>query len=205
MKLILKGEIFHRLSLFLPVPLNPHPQMGSSFCIQGAPASMLRMVPFAQRLFQPVCCFNKKAFTLSKFNVYNLSLKQKPISLRIRKNTILATAGQLQPLDLTEENVNQVLVEAKSEGFGHHLFDDILDVVVYQFMQLFDPAVGITGTVELAELDGPFVKLRLKGRFWHKRSTVLARLGTYLQKRIPEILEVDIEDEAQLDDSPKNF
>ncbi|MQM07592.1 hypothetical protein Taro_040432 [Colocasia esculenta] len=59
--------------------------------------------------------------------------------------------------------------------------------------------------VDLAELDGPFVKLRLKGRFWHKRSTVLARLGTYLQNRIPEILEVDIEDEKQLDDSPENF
>lgn len=82
---------------------------------------------------------------------------------------------------------------------------------------------------ELAELDGPFVKISLRGRFWHKRSTVIARLGNFLKQRIPvslkiadlrnsielcndfvdivsqEILEVDIEDEKQLDDSPENF
>lgn len=82
---------------------------------------------------------------------------------------------------------------------------------------------------ELAELDGPFVKISLRGRFWHQRSTVVARLGNYLKQRIPvslkiadlrnsielcndfvdivsqEILEVDIEDEKQLDDSPENF
>ncbi|OMO99313.1 hypothetical protein CCACVL1_03860 [Corchorus capsularis] len=71
--------------------------------------------------------------------------------------------------------------------------------------QLFDSSVGITGQVELAELDGPFVKISLKGRFWHKRSTVVARVGNYLKQRIPEILEVDIEDEKQLDDSPASF
>ncbi|CAA7409558.1 unnamed protein product [Spirodela intermedia] len=91
-------------------------------------------------------------------------------------------------LDLTEENVRLVLAEAKTE-----------------LAQIFDSSVGITGEVDLAELDGPFVKLRFKGRFWHKRSTVLARLDNYLRNRIPEILEVDIEDENQLDDSPASF
>lgn len=43
----------------------------------------------------------------------------------------------------------------------------------------------VLGKVELAELDGPFVKIRLKGRFWHKRSTVLARVSNYLKQRIP--------------------
>ena len=42
-----------------------------------------------------------------------------------------------------------------------------------------------TGVAELAEVDGPFVKIRLKGRFWHERSLVLARLGNYLKQRIP--------------------
>lgn len=42
-----------------------------------------------------------------------------------------------------------------------------------------------SGVVELAELDGPFVKISLKGRFWHKRSTVVARVGNYLKNRIP--------------------
>ncbi|KAE9590798.1 hypothetical protein Lal_00023378 [Lupinus albus] len=92
------------------------------------------------------------------------------------------------PLDLTENNVRQVLVDAREE-----------------LGQIFDTSVGMTGKVELVELDGPFVKISLKGRFWHKRSTVLARVANYMKQRIPEILEVDIEDEKQLDDSPENF
>ncbi|GAB4826058.1 hypothetical protein Ancab_008929 [Ancistrocladus abbreviatus] len=101
---------------------------------------------------------------------------------------ISAALQQQQPLDLTEQNVKKVLGEARRE-----------------LAQLFDESVGITGKAELAELDGPFVKIRLSGRFWHKRSTVLERLSNYLCQRIPEILEVDIEDEKQLDDSPENF
>ena len=72
------------------------------------------------------------------------------------------------PLDLTEDNVRQVLEDARLE-----------------LAQIFDTSVGITGVVELAELDGPFVKISLKGRFWHKRSDVLARLANYLKQRIP--------------------
>ncbi len=37
----------------------------------------------------------------------------------------------------------------------------------------------------LADLDGPFVTLRLMGRFWHPRGMVLARVAHYLQLRIP--------------------
>lgn len=84
-----------------------------------------------------------------------------------------------------------------------------------QFEQIFDTSVGITGEfflvyathrlfcsafivksrlnvkpniigeAELAEVDGPYVKIRLRGRFWHERSLVLARLGNYLKQRIP--------------------
>lgn len=35
-----------------------------------------------------------------------------------------------------------------------------------ELLQLFDVNVGITGKAELAELDGPVVRLRLSGRFW---------------------------------------
>ncbi|ONM22528.1 hypothetical protein Zm00014a_025359 [Zea mays] len=80
-----------------------------------------------------------------------------------------------------------------------------LDLTEDNLGQLFDTSVGITGQVDLAELDGPFVKLRLKGKFWHTRATVVARIGNYLKNRIPEILEVEIEDEKQLDDSPAAF
>ncbi|RVW27773.1 hypothetical protein CK203_106845 [Vitis vinifera] len=40
-----------------------------------------------------------------------------------------------------------------------------------QLTQIFDNSVGITGEAELAELDGPFVKISLRGHFGHKHST----------------------------------
>mmetsp|Transcript_3657 Transcript_3657/g.10061 ORF Transcript_3657/g.10061 Transcript_3657/m.10061 type:complete len:208 (-) Transcript_3657:38-661(-) len=58
--------------------------------------------------------------------------------------------------------------------------------------------VGITGGVDYVELDGPCVVVRLKGRFWHERTTVLSRVSNYLQQRIPEIIEVSVEDPWQL-------
>lgn len=123
--------------------------------------------------------------------------RRRTISLRTRgrKTTVVTASPQSltisaaqPPLDLTEDNVRQVLADAR-----------------VQFEQIFDTSVGITGEAELAEVDGPYVTIRLRGRFWHERSLVLARLGNYLKQRIPEIMEVDIEDEKQLDDSPENF
>jgi hypothetical protein len=58
--------------------------------------------------------------------------------------------------------------------------------------------VGITGGVDFVEFDGPTVVLKLKGRFWHERTTVLKRVGAYLQGRIPELIEVRVDDEWQL-------
>ncbi|KAF7066080.1 hypothetical protein CFC21_072126 [Triticum aestivum] len=110
-------------------------------------------------------------------------------SPRCRRRPCRARAASITAsLDLTEDNVRQAIVDAKAE-----------------LAQLFDTSVGITGQVDLAELDGPFVKLRLKGKFWHTRATVVARIGNYLKNRIPEILEVEIEDEDQLDDSPAAY
>ncbi|OVA04721.1 hypothetical protein BVC80_1719g52 [Macleaya cordata] len=98
-------------------------------------------------------------------------------------------SAALPPLDLTEDNVKQVLEDARTEA----------KMYVFMYIQ------SSLGVAELSEVDGPFVKISLRGRFWHERSMVLARLGNYLKQRIPEILEVDIEDEKQLDDSPENF
>ncbi|KAF7059402.1 hypothetical protein CFC21_066315 [Triticum aestivum] len=114
----------------------------------------------------------------------SLRCRRRPCRARARAASISITAS----LDLTEDNVRQAIVDAKAE-----------------LAQLFDTSVGITGQVDLAELDGPFVKLRLKGKFWHTRATVVARIGNYLKNRIPEILEVEIEDEDQLDDSPAAY
>mmetsp|Transcript_28885 Transcript_28885/g.40595 ORF Transcript_28885/g.40595 Transcript_28885/m.40595 type:complete len:213 (+) Transcript_28885:136-774(+) len=91
-------------------------------------------------------------------------------------------------LELTEDNVLALLSACREEIgtlFGY---------------SAENRGVGITGGVDFVELDGPIVMLRLKGRFWHQRPTVLARVGAYLIGRIPEIIDVVIEDEYQLTD-----
>lgn len=60
--------------------------------------------------------------------------------------------------------------------------------------------VGITGAVDFVDLDGPIVILKLKGRFWHQRPTVLARVSSYLIGRIPEIVDVIVDDPWELTD-----
>eukprot|EP00977_Amphora_coffeiformis_P010112 scaffold2357_cov167-Amphora_coffeaeformis.AAC.20 len=91
-------------------------------------------------------------------------------------------------LELDEETVLGVLQAAREELgtlFGY---------------SAENRGVGITGGVDFVEMDGPTVVVRLKGRFWHTRNTVLDRVSNYLQQRIPEIVDVDVEDPYQLTD-----
>ncbi|EKX46501.1 hypothetical protein GUITHDRAFT_152388 [Guillardia theta CCMP2712] len=98
-----------------------------------------------------------------------------------------------EPLDLTEDNVQQALEESK----------EILGTMFGNSQE--NREIGITGDVQLVNLDGPFASVRLVGRFWHKRSDVLARVENYVKTRVPEIVEVSIEDPMQLDDNlPEN-
>jgi hypothetical protein len=60
--------------------------------------------------------------------------------------------------------------------------------------------VGITGGVDFVEMDGPTVVIKIKGRFWHQRTTVLNRVANYLQQRIPEIIDVTVDDPWSLTD-----
>lgn len=90
---------------------------------------------------------------------------------------------------LTEANVERALVAARQELSA-----------LFGYMEE-NRQVGITGEVEFVELSGPTVVLRLKGRFWHERATVLARLASFLQARIPELCDVEIESQDQLDDA----
>jgi|UPI000581A226 hypothetical protein len=92
-------------------------------------------------------------------------------------------------LELTEETVLGVLSACRGELgtlFGY---------------SAENRGVGITGGVDYVDLDGPSVILSLKGRFWHQRTAVLERVGNYLQQRIPEIVDVQVEDPWQLTDA----
>mmetsp|Transcript_3810 Transcript_3810/g.7553 ORF Transcript_3810/g.7553 Transcript_3810/m.7553 type:complete len:231 (-) Transcript_3810:321-1013(-) len=91
-------------------------------------------------------------------------------------------------LELSEETVQGVLAACREEigtMFGY---------------QAENRGVGITGGVDFVELDGPTVVLHLKGRFWHQRTTVLSRVGSYLMGRIPEIVDVVVADDWELTD-----
>ena len=99
-----------------------------------------------------------------------------------RKHSISLKMGlEDEPLELCDEHAELVIDEIRKELgtiFG------------------YDPQsqkVGITGEIELAEIDGPTVKVALKGRFWHATDTVMLRVSSYFKTRIPEIIEVELD------------
>jgi hypothetical protein len=101
---------------------------------------------------------------------------------------ILATLLLGSQLDLDEDTVLGVLAACRAELgtlFGY---------------TAENRGVGITGGVDYVDMDGPTVIIKLKGRFWHQRTTVLDRVANYLQQRIPEIIDVQVEDPWQLTD-----
>ncbi|CAM9818528.1 unnamed protein product [Chrysoparadoxa australica] len=105
-------------------------------------------------------------------------------ALRCRDISVRAAAGE--PMILTEENVEVALDECRQQ----------LGAVFGYTSE--NRAVGITGEVDFVGLDGPGVVIRLTGRFWHERSVVLDRVASFVQQRIPECIEVMIEDPSQL-------
>lgn len=101
-----------------------------------------------------------------------------------RVDAIMVPAGS--QLELDEDTVLGVLQAAREELgtlFGY---------------SAENRGVGITGGVDYVEMDGPTVVVRLKGRFWHQRTTVLDRVSNYLTQRIPEIIDVSVEDPWQV-------
>ena len=93
----------------------------------------------------------------------------------------MANALDGDPLELCEENAILVIDEIKKELgtiFG------------------YDPKsreVGITGEIEFVECDGPSISVSLSGRFWHATDTVMMRVESYVQNRIPEVIEVTLD------------
>lgn len=125
------------------------------------------------------------------------ALGPRPLGAAVRAQSLRTATNAIRmperpPLILTEENAKIVLNDCMNEleqVFG---------------LSPESQKVGITGIAEFVELDGPTVVVRLKGRFWHQRSRVVERLENYVLKRIPECIEVVIEDAQQLDDADQS-
>ena len=98
--------------------------------------------------------------------------------------------GVVPQMHLDEENVQQCLDELIESDYGQQMFGHS-DLAA---------GVGITGQLEFVELHGPEVILRLSGAFWHRRETVLGRAAMYINARIPEVMEVNVEDPSELED-----
>lgn len=91
---------------------------------------------------------------------------------------------------LDEENVVSCLREFVDSDYGKQMFG----------CHEMAASIGITGEIEFVEMNGPEVVLSLRGKFWHKRSTVLGRAAMWLNARMPEITEVTVEDPDELKD-----
>mmetsp|Transcript_23737 Transcript_23737/g.51898 ORF Transcript_23737/g.51898 Transcript_23737/m.51898 type:complete len:225 (-) Transcript_23737:423-1097(-) len=96
----------------------------------------------------------------------------------------------IDSMHLDEENVQMCLDEFIESEYGTTMFG----------CHARAAQIGITGLIELEEVCGPEVTLRLEGKFWHKRSTVLGRAAVWLNARIPEITEVVVANLEDLED-----
>lgn len=104
------------------------------------------------------------------------------------------------PLELDDESALQVIEEIKK---------DLGTIFGYDAASR---EVGITGWIELVEVDGPTVTVKLGGRFWHATDTVLLRVESFIKNRIPEVIEVvldmeqsDIKDDNRLNTTPEDI
>ena len=98
--------------------------------------------------------------------------------------------ASVDTMHLEEENVQFCLQELIDSDYGQQMFG----------CNERAASIGITGSIEFAELCGPEVTLSLQGAFWHKRSHVLGRAAMWLNARMPEIVDVIVADYDELND-----
>jgi hypothetical protein len=93
--------------------------------------------------------------------------------------------------ELTEEHVEACLTLLQDSAYGQQMFGQSDNAAA---------AIGITGRIRLAEVEGPTVRVNLEGDFWHKRATVLGKAALWLHACMPEIMHVEVADIEDLED-----
>lgn len=98
------------------------------------------------------------------------------------------------PMELCDENALIVIDEVRKELGTIFGYDKA------------SQAVGITGKIELIEVDGPTIYVALNGRFWHATDTVMMRVSSFIKNRIPEVIDVvlDTKSSSIIDDNRLN-
>ncbi len=91
---------------------------------------------------------------------------------------------------LDEENVRSCLQEFVESDYGQQMFG----------CHDRPASIGVTGSIDVVEVCGPEVTLTLDGKFWHRRDTVLGRAAMWLNARMPEITDVIVADQEELND-----
>jgi hypothetical protein len=148
----------------------------------------------------------KKSRAISEKDGYNVATNNirsitSTFTIHLAKRDETNTAAlNREPLELCDESADQVIEEIRSElgtifGYDQGSRD-----------------VGITGWIELVEVDGPTVSVRLGGRFWHATDTVMLRVESFIKIRIPEVIEVlldmstsEIQDDNRLNTTPEDI
>lgn len=100
------------------------------------------------------------------------------------------TDAVVDTMHLDADNVQSCLDDFINSDYGKHMFG----------CHDLPAAYGITGEVEFVEVSGPEVLLLLRGKFWHRRETVLGRAAMWLNARMPELTDVKVEDPEDLKD-----
>lgn len=120
------------------------------------------------------------------------------------KRSHLSLSADQPPLELSKENALIVIEEVRKELgtiFGYNVESRKVGITGNQcqfqsskFVKPTHAALFIfTGEINFEEVDGPTLKVSLKGRFWHATDTVIIRVENFVRKRIPEVVSVELD------------